>query len=232
MRREGFELGVSRPHVILKEIDGKTQEPFELLVIECEEDHQGGVMEELGIRRGDLQNMVPDGHGRIRLEYEIPAKGLLGFRSMFMTLTSGTGIMTHSFSHYGDVKSAKRGHRNNGVMISKVTGKAVAYALYNLQERGTIFIDPNTEIYEGMIVGLNSRTEDMVVNPMKTKNLTNVRAAGSDDAIQLTKPVKFTLEKALEFIEDDELVEVTPNFIRVRKKELKESDRKRSRKEV
>jgi GTP-binding protein len=228
MRREGFELGVSRPEVIRKEVDGEIQEPFEQLVIDCEEVHQGAVMEEIGQRRGELENMVPDGKGRVRLEFIIPARGLIGFRSLFLTLTSGSGIMTSVFDHYGPVKNAEIVHRNNGVLVSMVNGKTLAYALYNLQDRGRLFVDPNVEVYEGQIVGLHSRGNDLPVNPTKAKQLTNIRAAGSDEALTLTPPVKHSLEQALEFIEDDELVEVTPESIRLRKKLLQEHERKRA----
>jgi GTP-binding protein len=228
MRREGFELGVSRPEVIRREIDGVMQEPFEELVIDCEDAHQGSVMEELGQRRAELKNMVPDGKGRVRLEFMIPARGLIGFRSLFLTLTSGSGTMTHIFDHYGPVKEAEIRHRSNGVLVSMVNGKTLAYALYNLQDRGRLFVDPNIEVYEGQIVGLHSRGNDLPVNPTKAKQLTNIRAAGTDEALVLTPPVKHTLEQALEFIDDDELVEVTPESIRLRKKLLKEHERKRA----
>ncbi len=228
MRREGFELGVSRPEVIQKEVDGELQEPYEQLVIDCEEGHQGSLMEELGLRRAELENMVPDGKGRVRLEFIIPARGLIGFRSLFLTLTSGSGIMTHVFDHYGPVKNAEIIHRSNGVLISMVKGKTLAYALYNLQDRGRLFIDPNVEVYEGQVIGLHSRGNDLTVNPTKAKQLTNIRAAGTDEALILTPPVRHSLEQALEFIEDDELVEVTPDSIRLRKKLLLEHERKRA----
>jgi GTP-binding protein len=228
MRREGFELGVSRPEVIQKEVDGELQEPYEQLVVDCEEEHQGAVMEELGQRRAELEDMVPDGRGRVRLQFIIPARGLIGFRSQFLTLTSGSGIMTHVFDHYGPVKNAGIVHRNNGVLVSMVKGKTLAYALFNLQERGRLFVEPNVEVYEGQIVGLHSRGNDLVVNPTKAKQLTNIRAAGSDEALTLTPPVRHSLEQALEFIEDDELVEVTPESIRLRKKLLLEHERKRA----
>ena len=228
MRREGFEMGVSRPEVIQREIDGELQEPYEQLVIDCEEEHQGSLMEELGLRRAELENMVPDGKGRIRLEFIIPARGLIGFRSQFLTMTSGSGIMTHVFDHYGPVKNAEIIHRTNGVLVSMVKGKTLAYGLFNLQDRGRLFVDPNIEVYEGQVVGLHSRSNDLVVNPTKAKQLTNVRASGSDEALTLTPPVKHTLEQALEFIEDDELVEVTPESIRLRKKLLQEHERKRA----
>ena len=228
MRREGFELGVSRPEVIQKEVDGELQEPFEQLVVDCEEQHQGSVMEELGQRRAELEDMVPDGKGRVRLQFIIPARGLIGFRSQFLTMTSGGGILTHVFDHYGPVKNTEIIHRNNGVLVSMVKGKTLAYALFNLQERGRLFIEPNVEVYEGQIVGLHSRGNDLVVNPTKAKQLTNVRASGTDEALILTPPVRHTLEQALEFIEDDELVEVTPQSIRLRKKLLLEHERKRA----
>jgi GTP-binding protein len=228
MRREGFELGVSRPEVIQKEIDGELQEPYEQLVIDCEDEHQGSLMEELGLRRAELENMVPDGKGRVRLEFIIPARGLIGFRSQFLTMTSGSGIMTHIFDHYGPVKNAEIIHRSNGVLVSMVKGKTLAYGLFNLQDRGRLFVDPNVEVYEGQIIGLHSRNNDLTVNPTKAKQLTNIRASGSDEALTLTPPVKHTLEQALEFIEDDELVEVTPESIRLRKKLLQEHERRRA----
>ena len=228
MRREGFELGVSRPEVIQKEIDGELCEPYENLVIDCEEAHQGGVMEELGLRRADLQNLVTDGAGRVRLEFIVPARGLIGFRSQFLTLTSGSGIMTHIFDHYGPVAKYELGARNNGVLVSMVSGKTLAYALFSLQERGRLFIEPNVDVYEGQIMGLHSRGNDLVVNPTKAKQLTNVRASGSDEAVILTPPVLHSLEQALEFIDEDELVEVTPESIRLRKKLLLEHERKRA----
>ena len=228
MRREGFELGVSRPEVIRKEVDGVMQEPYEQLVIDCEESHQGAVMEELGLRRGELENMVPDGKGRIRLEFIIPARGLIGFRSLFLTLTSGAGILTHVFDHYGPIKNTEIIHRANGVLVSMVKGKALGYSLFNLQERGRMFVEPNVEVYEGQVIGLHNRGNDLTVNPIKGKQLTNVRASGTDEALTLTPPVRHSLEQALEFIEDDELVEVTPNSIRLRKKLLLEHERRRA----
>lgn len=228
MRREGYELGVSKPEVIIKEIDGETCEPYENLTIDLEEQHQGSIMEKLGTRRGDLQNMLPDGKGRVRLDYIIPTRGLIGFRNEFMTTTSGTGILHHVFDHYGPIKKGSIITRINGVLISNGSGKASAFALWNLQERGRLLIGPQTEVYEGMIVGIHSRDNDLVVNVTKGKQLTNIRAAGSDENIILTPYIKQTLEQALEFIEDDELVEVTPNFIRLRKKLLKEHERKRA----
>jgi len=228
MRREGYELGVSRPEVIRREIDGVVHEPYEMLLVDCEEGHQGGVMEELGRRRGELRDMVPDGKGRVRLEYLIPSRGIIGFRSQFLTMTSGTGILTHIFDHYGPLKAGEFAARINGVLVSMVTGKALGYALFNLQERGRLCIGANVEVYEGQIIGLHSRDNDLTVNPTKAKQLTNIRAAGSDENILLTPPIRMSLEQALEFIEDDELVEVTPQNIRVRKRFLKEPDRRRA----
>ncbi|WP_027857967.1 translational GTPase TypA [Marinobacterium jannaschii] len=230
MRREGFELGVSRPEVIQREIDGEIQEPYEVVMIDVEEQHQGSIIEELGKRRGDMTNMEVDGSGRIRLSFMIPSRGLIGFRSQFLTMTSGTGIMTSIFDHYGPVKEGEVVSRINGVLVTMVTGKALGYSLWNLQERGRLCIGPNVEVYEGMILGIHSRSNDLAVNPIKGKQLTNVRASGTDENIQLTPPIRFTLEQALDFIEDDELVEVTPNHIRLRKKLLKENERKRAKK--
>lgn len=227
MRREGYELGVSRPEVIVKEIDGQLQEPFENVIFDIEEQHQGSVMEQIGLRKGEMTNMELDGKGRMRIEAVMPARGLIGFRSEFMTMTSGTGILTSSFSHYGAQKAGDVGGRINGVLVSMTAGTCLGYALFNLQERGKLFAEPSLEVYEGMIVGINSRGDDMVVNPTKAKQLTNVRASGSDENIILTPAIKFSLEQALEFIEDDELVEVTPESIRIRKRYLSESDRKR-----
>ena len=228
MRREGFELGVSRPEVVVREIDGVKQEPFEQVVIDVEEAHQGSLMEEMGLRKAELTNMVPDGKGRIRLEFIMPARGLIGFRSQFLTMTSGSGILTNVFDHYGEVKGGEVSHRQNGVLVSMVNGKVLGYALWNLQERGRLFLPPNVDVYEGQIIGLHNRDNDLVVNPTKGKQLTNVRASGTDENIQLTPPVRHSLEQALEFIDDDELVEVTPNHIRLRKKFLKEHERKRA----
>ncbi|MFN3712399.1 MAG: translational GTPase TypA [Alcanivoracaceae bacterium] len=228
MRREGYELAVGRPEVILKEIDGVKQEPYEQLVLDIEEQHQGPIMEQMGMRRGVMSNMTPDGKGRVRLEYVAPSRGLIGFRSLFMTLTSGSGIFNATFSHYGEFRPGTVGERNNGVLISNVAGKVLAYALFNLQERGRMFIDPNVEVYEGQLIGIHSRDNDLVVNPTKAKQLTNIRAAGSDENIILTPPIRMSLEQALDFIDDDELVEVTPHSIRLRKKLLGESDRKRA----
>ena len=228
MRREGFELGVSRPEVIQKEIDGVIQEPYESLMIDCEEQHQGSVMEELGRRKAELSNMVPDGKGRIRLEFIVPARGLIGFRSQFLTMTSGSGIMTHIFDHYGAVKTGMIAKRQNGVLVSMVKGKVLGYALFNLQGRGRLFLHPNVEVYEGMVVGIHSRDNDLVVNPTKAKQLTNVRASGTDENIILSPPIQHSLEQALEFIEDDELVEVTPGSVRIRKKLFTENERRRA----
>ncbi len=228
MRREGYELGVSRPEVIVREVDGRKEEPFENVIFDVEEQHQGVVMEQLGLRKGEMTDMVLDGRGRVRIEATVPSRGLIGFRSEFLTLTSGTGIMTSSFSHYAEIKMGDVGKRNNGVLVSMIQGTVLAYALFNLQERGRMFVEPGTEVYEGMIVGLNSRGDDMVVNPTKAKQLTNIRAAGSDENIILTPPIRFSLEQALEFIADDELVEVTPKSIRLRKRHLSETERKRA----
>ena len=228
MRREGYELGVSRPEVIIKEVEGELCEPYEFVTIEVEETNQGSVMEKLGERKGELLNMVPDGQGRVRLEYMMPSRGLIGFQTEFMTATSGTGLIYHVFDHYGPVKKGDIGQRINGVMISMVAGKALGYALFNLQERGRLFIDHGTEVYEGMIIGIHSRDNDLVVNPTKAKQLTNIRAAGSDENILLTPPIRLSLEQALEFIDDDELVEVTPKSIRLRKKLLLEHERKKA----
>ncbi|GLQ33496.1 translational GTPase TypA [Litoribrevibacter albus] len=227
MRREGFEMGISRPEVVQREVNGQIEEPFEAVVVDVEDQHQGSIMEEFGYRKAEMTNMVPDGKGRVRMEFIMPSRGLIGFRNQFMTLTSGSGILTSIFDHWGPVKQGDVTSRINGVLVSMVQGKALGYALFTLQERGRLFIDPNIEVYEGMIIGLHSRDNDLVVNPTKGKQLTNVRASGTDENIQLTPPVKMTLEQALEFIEDDELVEVTPNSIRLRKKFLKEHERKR-----
>ncbi|MBE0443299.1 MULTISPECIES: translational GTPase TypA [unclassified Psychrobacter] len=227
MRREGFEMGVSGPEVIVKEVDGKLQEPYENVVFDIEEDHQGSIMEQVGLRKGEMTNMELDGKGRMRIEATIPARGLIGFRSEFLTLTSGSGIMTSSFSHYGPQKIGDVGGRTNGVLVSMAKGVCLGFALFNLQKRGKLFAEPQLEVYEGMIVGLNSRSDDMTVNPTTAKQLTNVRASGTDEALTLTPAVKFTLEQALEFIQDDELVEVTPKAIRIRKRYLTESERKR-----
>jgi GTP-binding protein len=228
MRREGYELGVSRPQVITKEVNGETHEPFEQLTVDIESQHQGSVMEQLGTRKGDLLNMEPDGKGRVRLEYMIPARGLIGFQTDFLTSTAGSGLIYHVFDHYGPAKKGMVGGRINGVLISNGTGPSVAYALFNLQERGRMFIGPGEEMYEGMIIGIHTRDNDLVVNAMKGKQLTNMRASGSDENVILVPPIELTLERALEFIDDDELVEVTPHFLRLRKRYLKETDRKRA----
>jgi len=227
MRREGYELAVSRPEVVTREIDGVLNEPYEHLVVDVDEEHQGSVIEELGSRKAEMQDMNADGKGRIRIAFIIPTRGLIGFRTQFLGLTSGSGIMTHVFDHYGPVKQGQIAKRQNGVLVSMVKGKSLGYALYNLQDRGRLFIDPNSEIYEGMIVGLHSRDNDLVVNPTKAKQLTNIRAAGSDENILLTPPIRHSLEQAMEFIEQDELVEITPHHIRLRKQFLTENERKR-----
>ena len=227
MRREGYELAVSRPEVILHEEDGVTQEPYEMLVVDCDEQHQGSVIEELGNRRAEMRDLLPDGKGRVRMEFIVPTRGLIGFRSLFLSLTSGSGLMTHVFDHYGDYKEIELAKRNNGVLVSMVKGKALAFALFNLQDRGRLFIQPNTEVYEGMVVGLHSRDNDLVVNPTKAKQLTNIRAAGSDENILLTPPILHSLEQAMDFIDSDELIEITPKNIRLRKRYLTENERKR-----
>ncbi len=228
MRREGYEVAVGRPEVIIHEVDGEKQEPYEQLTVDIEEQNQGAVMEALGERKAELKNMVPDGKGRVRLDYVIPARGLIGFRTDFLTMTSGTGLLYSIFDSYGPFLNVSIGQRNNGVMISNGQGKALGYALFNLQERGKLMIGHGEEVYEGMIIGIHSRNNDLVVNPLKAKQLTNIRAAGTDENIILTPPIRFSLEQALEFIDDDELVEVTPSAIRVRKKFLKEHERKRA----
>ena len=228
MRREGYELAISRPEVIMREEAGVTHEPFETLTVDVEEAYQGRVMENLGERRAQLRDMLPDGRGRVRLDYLITSRGLIGFRSEFLTSSSGTGLMYHAFDHYGPRLEGNLAERNNGVMVSMSAGKALAYALFNLQERGRLFIGHGVEVYEGMVIGIHSRSNDLVVNPLKAKQLTNIRAAGSDENLLLTPPVLTTLEYALEFINDDELVEVTPESIRIRKKFLREHERKRA----
>ena len=227
MRREGYEFAVSRPEVILHEQDGVAQEPYEQLVVDCDEQHQGSIIEELGNRRAEMRDLMSDGKGRVRMEFLVPTRGLIGFRSQFLSLTSGSGLMTHVFDHYGDYKESELAKRNNGVLVSMVKGKTLAYALFNLQGRGRLFIEPNTEVYEGMIVGLHARDNDLVVNPTKAKQLTNIRASGSDENILLTPPVLHSLEQAMEFISDDELIEITPKNIRLRKRYLTENERKR-----
>ena len=227
MRREGYELAVSRPRVVIKEINGEKQEPYEMLTVDVEEANQGAIMEALGARRGDLQDMAPDGKGRVRLDYRIPARGLIGFQSEFMTTTRGTGLMSHVFDDYGPMKP-DMAERRNGVLISAESGDAVAYALWKLQERGRMFVSPGDPLYEGIIIGIHSRDNDLVVNPIKGKQLTNVRASGTDEAVRLVPPIQVTLESAIEFIADDELVEITPKSIRIRKRHLSEQDRKRA----
>ncbi len=227
MRREGYELAVSRPEVIFKEVDGEMMEPYETLTVDIPESAQGAIMEKLGERKAEMTNMVPDGHGRVRIDFTIPSRGLIGFRTEFLTATAGEGLLFSSFSHWGPKLSGRIGARTNGVLISNGTGKALGYALFNLQERGRLFIGPGDEVYEGQVIGIHSRANDLTVNPLKAKQLTNIRAAGSDENILLTPPIRFTLEQALEFIDDDELVEVTPENIRIRKKYLTESERKR-----
>ncbi len=228
MRREGYELAISRPEVIVKQIDGTAHEPWESLTVDVPEAHQGAVMEKLGQRRGELRDMVPDGKGRVRLDYLIPSRGLIGFRSEYLTTTSGSGLIYHTFDHYGPVAAGALGRRQNGVMIAKSTGKVLAYALFNLQERGRMFVSPGELVYQGMVVGIHARSNDLVANPLRAKQLTNIRAAGSDENILLTPPIRTTLEYALEFIDWDELVEVTPRSIRIRKKLLGEHERKRA----
>ncbi|MDG2516649.1 MULTISPECIES: translational GTPase TypA [Lysobacter] len=228
MRREGFELAVSRPEVIIKEIDGQLMEPIEQLVVDIEEQHQGGVMEKLGIRKGQLKNMEPDGKGRVRLDYMIPARGLIGFQNEFRTLTQGSGLLFHVFDHYGPKETGAIAKRLNGVMIANAAGVTPAYALGPLEERGRLFAAEGDNVYEGQLVGIHSKDNDLTVNAIKTKPLTNMRASGKDDAIKLTPAIKYSLEQALDFIEDDELVEVTPKEIRLRKKQLTESERKRA----
>ncbi len=228
MRREGYEIAVSRPRVVYKEIGGVRCEPFEVLTVDVEEANQGGVMEELGRRRGELLDMQPDGKGRVRLDYRISARGLIGFQGEFMTLTRGTGIMSHVFDEYAPARAEEMAERRNGVLVSQDDGAAVAYALWKLQERGRMFVNPGDPVYEGMIIGIHSRDNDLVVNPIRGKQLTNIRASGKDEAIDLTPPIGLTLEYAVEFIADDELVEITPKSIRLRKRFLKESERRRA----
>ncbi len=228
MRREGYELAVSRPRVVMRDIDGVKCEPYEALTVDVEEAHQGAVMEELGRRKGDLTDMASDGNGRTRLEYRIPARGLIGFQSEFLTLTRGTGLMSHVFDEYAAVKPGDLAERRNGVLISSEQGDAVAYALWKLQDRGRMFVSPGDRLYEGMVIGIHSRDNDLIVNPIKGKQLTNVRASGTDEAVRLVPPVQITLESAVEFIADDELVELTPKTIRIRKRHLTEQDRKRA----
>ena len=227
MRREGYEMGISRPEVVIKEVDGVKQEPYENVILDIEEQHQGSIMEQFGLRRGELTNMVPDGKGRIRLEYTVPSRGLIGFRNQFMTMTSGTGILTGMFSHYGPIKTGEVTSRQQGVLVSMATGKALTYSLETLQERGKLFLTPGEEIYEGQLAGIHSRDNDLAINPTKAKKLDNMRVTGKEETTALVPPIRFSLEQALEFIEDDELVEVTPKSIRLRKKYLTENDRKR-----
>ncbi|AXR07584.1 translational GTPase TypA [Salinimonas sediminis] len=231
MRREGYELAVSRPEVILKEEDGQLMEPFEALTVDCEDEDQGSIMEQLGYRKAELTDMSPDGKGRVRMDFVIPSRGLIGFQTEFMTLTSGSGLLYHTFDHYGPHKGGKIGQRKNGVLIANAAGKALTNALFNLQERGRLFIGHGVEVYEGMVIGIHSRDNDLTVNALKGKQLTNVRASGTDEAQSLVPPVIMSLEQALEFIDDDELVEVTPKSIRIRKKALTENERKRNSRE-
>ena len=228
MRREGYEVAVSRPHVITREIDGELCEPWEELSVDIESEHQGSVMEALGARGASLENMQPDGRGRVRLEYRIPARGLIGFQTDFMTMTSGSGLLFHVFDRYAPAVGGEIGNRRNGALVSMASGKALAFALFNLQERGRLFIQPNAAVYEGQVIGLHSRDNDLVVNPLKGKQLTNIRASGKDEAVVLEPPLRLTLETAIELIDDDELVEITPQSIRVRKRLLKEHERKQA----
>jgi len=228
MRREGFEMAISRPEVIFREVDGETQEPYESLTVDIPEDAQGSIMEALGLRKGEMQDMVPDGHGRVRIDFIIPSRGLIGFRTEFMTATQGEGLIFSSFSHYGPKFSGTVGERQRGVLISMEKGKCLAFSLFNLQERGRLFMGHGEDVYEGMIIGLHTRANDLTVNPIKGKQLTNMRASGTDEALTLTPPTRFSLEQALEFIDDDELVEVTPTNVRLRKKLLTENERKRA----
>ena len=228
MRREGFEMGISRPEVIFKEVDGEMKEPYENLTVDVPEDSQGAIIEKLGERKAEMQDMIPDGHGRVRIDFVIPSRGLIGFRTEFMTATQGNGLIFSSFSHYGPKFAGTLGERNNGVLISIGQGKSLAFGLFNLQERGRLYIGHGEEVYEGMIIGLHSRANDLTVNPLKGKQLTNMRASGTDEALTLTPPIRFSLEQALEFIDDDELVEVTPESVRIRKKLLTENERKQA----
>jgi GTP-binding protein len=228
MRREGYELAVSRPEVIFREIEGDICEPYEQVTVDVEEVNQGAVMEAMGARRGELRDMIPDGRGRVRLDYMVPSRGLIGFQTEFLTMTSGSGLIYHVFDHYGPVQQGGIAKRRNGALISNGTGKVLGYALFNLQERGRLFVAPGEEVYEGQVIGMHSRENDLTVNPLKGKQLTNIRAAGSDENIILTPPIRFSLEQALEFIEDDELVEIAPGAIRIRKRHLTENDRKRA----
>jgi GTP-binding protein len=228
MRREGYELGVSRPEVIIREVDDVKEEPYEAVTIDVEEEHQGSIMEKMGERGAELKDMAPDGKGRVRMDFIIPSRGLIGFRTEFLTATQGTGLIYSVFDHYAPMKQGSFGKRNNGVLIANGVGKAVGFAIFNLQERGRMFIGHGDEVYEGMVIGIHSRDNDLVVNPLKGKQLTNVRASGSDEAISLTPPIRMSLEQSLEFIDEDELLEVTPESLRVRKKLLLEHERKRA----
>ncbi|HMI75512.1 MAG: GTP-binding protein [Gammaproteobacteria bacterium] len=232
MRREGYEMAVSRPRVVIKQVDGAAHEPIEQVTIDADSDAQGAVMQALGSRGGDLKDMQADGRGRVRLDYMIPSRGLIGFQTEFRTMTRGTGLLHHVFDHYGPVVQRQLGQRPNGVLISNGQGVALAYSLFSLQERGRLCIGANEEVYEGMIIGMNNRLDDLVVNPLKGKKLTNMRASGKDEAVVLSPPIRFSLEQAMEFIDDDELIEVTPTSIRLRKRNLKETDRKRSERET
>ena len=228
MRREGFEMGISRPEVIFRDVDGEIQEPYETLTVDVPEFAQGTVMEGLGLRKAEMQDMVPDGHGRVRIDFIIPSRGLIGYRTEFMTATQGEGLIFSSFSHYGPKFTGTLGERTRGVLISMEKGKALAFSLFNLQDRGRLYVGHGEEVYEGMVIGLHSRANDLTVNPVKGKQLTNMRASGTDEALTLTPPIRFSLEQALEFIDDDELVEVTPESVRIRKKLLTENERKRA----
>jgi GTP-binding protein len=232
MRREGFELAVSRPRVVIKQIDGAPHEPYEQVTVDADADAQGDIMSALGSRGAELKDMQADGRGRIRLDYMVPSRGLIGFQTEFRTMTRGTGLLHHVFDHYGPVVQRELGQRANGVLIANGQGTALAYSLFTLQERGRLCIGPGEEVYEGMIIGLNNRDNDLVVNPLKGKKLTNMRAAGKDENVVLTPPIRFSLEQAMEFIDDDELIEVTPSSIRLRKRNLRETDRKRSERET
>ena len=228
MRREGYELAVSRPQVIIKVVDGEPCEPYERVTVDIEEVHQGSVIQALNERKGHMQDMVPDGQGRVRLEFMVPSRGLIGYQTEFMSTTSGTGLLYHVFDHYGPKSDGDVGQRRNGAMVSMDNGKVLAFALFNLQERGKLMVKPGDVVYEGQLVGIHSRDNDLVVNPLKGKKLTNMRASGSDENVILTPPMKLSLEQALELINDDELVEVTPKAIRLRKRHLKEHERKRA----
>ena len=232
MRREGYEMAVSRPRVVIKQIDGAPHEPYEQVTVDADADAQGDIMSALGSRGAELKDMQADGRGRVRLDYMVPSRGLIGFQTEFRTMTRGTGLLHHVFDHYGPVVQRELGQRPNGVLIANGQGVALAYSLFSLQERGRLCIGPGEEVYEGMIIGLNNRDNDLVVNPLKGKKLTNMRAAGKDENVVLTPPIRFSLEQAMEFIDDDELIEVTPNSVRLRKRNLRETDRKRSERET